>query len=171
MTTRTSSSREILEDNWDEQNHYKRIEYMNVSPFHGRFCQKSDTWAHMNHRSFLARSFWNSFQIEFMVFLLTDLSSSRPRFESKKVSFLSTWTLVQSVEAYKSGLKTERGTLPSDQFLLNGRTAKSPAMNTSLLSALLLLGLSSAGMALDWEVDNMDIFKTNIPVSILPTLP
>ena len=73
------------------------------------------------------------------------------------------------MEAYKSGPKTERGTLPSDQFLLNGRTAKSLAMNTSLLSTLLLLGLSSAGTALDWDLDNMDIFKTNIPVNILPS--
>jgi len=41
-------------------------------------------------------------------------------------------------------------------------------MKTSLLSALLLLGFASSGMAWDWELSNINNFKTYIPGAYFP---
>jgi len=41
-------------------------------------------------------------------------------------------------------------------------------MKTSLLSALLLLGFASAGMAWDWDLDDIYNFKTIIPGAYFP---
>jgi len=42
-------------------------------------------------------------------------------------------------------------------------------MKTSLLSALLLLGFASSGMAWDWELSNIQSFNTDIPYSYMTT--